>query len=69
MILDLVYTSKDLYIFNQVRFRLTHLLLSLNITGLYTRNLCYPINASTFTESTIKLVVFDKTNVRIKEKI
>ena len=42
MILDLAYTSKNLYISNQFRFRFTYLLLNLDITSLNTKSLRYP---------------------------
>ena len=35
MIPSLDYTSKNLYIYNQVRFRLTYLLLDLGLISLY----------------------------------
>ena len=37
MILDLAYTSKGFYIYNQVRFRPTCLLLGLRTTDLHIR--------------------------------
>ena len=39
MISDLVYTSKDLYISNQGRFKPTYLPLDLEVIGLHTKRL------------------------------
>ncbi len=44
MILDLTYTNRDLYTFNQVRFRLTYLS-GLGATGFYTRGFGHLVNA------------------------
>lgn len=52
---DLIYISKNLYTSNQVRFRPIYLL-SLNITGLYTKSFCHLINALTFTKSIIRSI-------------
>lgn len=48
MILDLVYTSKDFYISNQVKWKLIYLLFSLIILSLYAQDLYYLIYALTF---------------------
>ncbi len=48
MILDLAYISKSLYIFNQIRFRLIYLLLSLIATDLYMEDFPYLANTLTF---------------------
>ena len=47
MILDLVYTSKNLYISNQVKSRSTYLSLGLNIIDLYARDFHYLVNTLT----------------------
>ena len=47
MILALVYTSRSFYLSNQVKSRPIYLLLGLNTTSLYTRNLCHLVNALT----------------------
>ncbi len=47
MILDLAYTSKNLYKFNQVRFRSMYSLLGLSATGPHTKILCHLVNALT----------------------
>ena len=57
MISDLAYSSKNLYITNQVRFRSTYSLSNLNTTGLYTRDLCYLVN-----------ILIDKSNIYKKKK-
>ena len=57
IISDLVYISRDLYIFNQVKLRPTYLLSSLDASDLYTRKLGYLVNALT-----------DKANVYTKKK-
>ncbi len=60
MILDLVYTSKNLYTSNQVRSRSIDLLLGLNIIDLYTKSFYYLINTLISTESTIRFIVLIK---------
>ena len=57
MILDLVYTSRDFYVSNQVIFRPMYLLLGLTATNLYIKNFCYLVNTLT-----------NKANIHIKKK-
>lgn len=60
IILDLVYTSRDLYISDKVRFRPTrptYLLSGLSTTSLHTRVICHLVN-----------ILIDKAYVYIKEK-
>ena len=53
MILDLVYMSKDFYIFNQVKSIFMYLLLGLSIINLYIRDFCHLVNALTPTDCDI----------------
>ncbi len=68
MISDLIYTSRGFLISNQVKFRPTCSLSGLSATGFYIRSFCYLINALTSIKSIIKLVTFNKADVRIKKK-
>ncbi len=66
MILDLAYTKRDLYTFNQVRSRPMSLL-GLRATSLHTRGFCHLVKVLTSTESVIKTVVLIKlTSVQEK---
>ena len=47
MIPNLIYTNKDFYISNQVRFKLTYLLSGLNIIDLYIKGLYHLMNILT----------------------
>lgn len=59
IISDLVYISKNIYVFNQVKSR--HIgLLNISATSLYTRGFCYLVNIITF--------IINKANVYIKKK-
>lgn len=69
MIQHLTYTSKNLYIFNQIKSRSTYLLSSLSTTSLYTRCLCFLVNALTFIESIYWDYDTDKANIRIRKKL
>lgn len=60
MLSDLVYTTRDFYISNEVRLRPTLLLSYLNAICLYIKGFYYLINALTFT--------IDKVEVYIREK-
>ena len=65
MILNLVYISKNLYTFNEVKFRPIYLLLGLSIISLYIVNFSYLVNVLTSTKSIIRLVVFVKADIYI----
>ena len=54
MILDLVYSSRDFYLSNQVRSKPLYLF-GLKAIGQHTRGLCYLVNVLTFIESVIKI--------------
>ena len=57
MILDLTYTSRDFYGFNQGKSKLKRLQLGLNIIGLPIKGFYYWVNA-----------LIDKADIFIKEK-
>ncbi len=57
MIPDLVYTSRDFYISNQLKSSPICSLLELSATGLHTRNLCHLVN-----------ILTNKADVCIREK-
>ena len=57
MILNLAYTNRNLYIFNQVRFKLIYSLLGLSIIDLYIKDFYYLVNT-----------LINKANVCIKKK-
>ena len=66
MIPDLVYTSKDLYVSNQVRSKPIYLL-SLEAISLYIKSFCHLVNALTFIKFVIKTMVLKKlTSVQEK---
>ena len=60
MILDLAYTNKDLYASNPVRYKPICFLLSVDITGLYIKNVYHPVKILTFTKFVIKIVILTK---------
>lgn len=60
MISNLIYNKKNLYAFNQVRFKLIYLLLSLDATSLYIICIYYFVNSLTFIEFTLKLMTLTK---------
>ena len=57
MISNLIKTSKDLYVSNQIRFRLIFLPLDLGTTSLHIRDFYYLVNTLT-----------NKADICIKEK-
>ncbi len=59
MIPDLAYTSRNLYISNQVRSRLMYLS-DLKATSLHTKSFYYLINILTSIEFIIRIVVLTK---------
>ncbi len=68
MILDLAYTSRDLYISNQVKSRPTYLS-DLGFIGLHIRVFCYLVNVLTFIQSVYWQNNYtDKADVCIREK-
>ena len=60
MILDLVYINRDVYIFNQLKFKFVHLTSILSSTSLYIRGFDHLVNTLTFIESIIKLIILTK---------
>lgn len=68
MILNLVYTSKDLNTSHQIRFKLIYLLLDLGIISLYIEDIYYLFNVLTSVKSIIKFIVFNKVDIETKEK-
>lgn len=68
MILDLVYTSRNLYISNRVKFRPTYLLLDLGVISLSTKSFYHLVNTRTFTEFAIKIMALRKL-MSVQEKI
>ena len=60
MILNIAYTSKSLYISNQIRSRFRYLLLGLNTIDLYIRSFYYFINAPTFMDNKINFYIKEK---------
>ncbi len=67
MILDLVYTNKNLYTSNLIKSRPMYLL-GLGITSLYTRDFYYLVNTLTSTESIHWDCSIDKANVYTNKK-
>ena len=68
MISDLTYISKNLYISNQVEFKLMYSLSSLSITTLYIKSFYYLINILIYTQFIIRHIIFDKANIHITKK-
>lgn len=58
MILDLVYTNRDLYTSNQVRFQFIYLASGLYSTSLYIKSLYYLVN-----------ILTNEADIRIREKL
>ena len=54
MILNRIYISRGLYIFNQVKSKPMWLLSALSATDLYTRRFCHLVNALTLTNCGIE---------------
>ena len=67
MILDLVYINKDLYIFNQVKFKPTYLS-DLNIINIQIKGLCHLINILSFIKFIYHDFSTDKVNVHTKKR-
>ena len=67
MILNLAYTSKNIYISNQIKFELIYLL-DLGAIGLYTKDFYNLINALTFIKSIYQNCNTNKTNIYINMK-
>ncbi len=68
MIPDLAYTSRDIYVSNQVRSKPTYLS-GLGIISLYTRGFCHLVNTLTFTRSIIRTVILTKLTSTLGESL
>ncbi len=55
MILDLVYTNKDLYTFNQSRSKPIYLLSGLSAASLYAKGLCHLVNTLIFIDNKVNI--------------
>lgn len=69
MILDLIYTNKNLNIFNQVRSKLIYLLLGLSIPYLHIKCFCYLIYTLTSTKFIIGLMILTKPTFAQKKSL
>lgn len=68
MISDLVYTSKDLILTNQVSSKLMYLS-DLKVIDIYTRGFCYLVNILTQTESIITTIILTKLTSKQKKNL
>ena len=57
MISNLAYINKNLYIFNQIKFKPIFLILDLIIISLYIRSFCNLVNVLFFTNFIIKFII------------
>ena len=60
MISNLAYTSKNLYVSNELKFKPICLLSSLNTISLYTKSFYYLVNTLTYTINTADIYIREK---------